>query len=186
MSEPPHLRRILIIGIVLSVVATLLAVLVFAPGLQPGNDTTEASGQVIDNTVLLGIVTPIFVLMVVYFAYALIVFRQRGPEPEEGVAIHGDRRIQTTWLVTTSVISSCSWSSYGTVRLFDDGSGGGPTLRDQVAYNHCQAVVEEPRPVARQERDDHARRHSRVSEHGLRIVPLQLASRWQAGQRMAK
>ena len=78
----------------------------------------------IDNTVLIGIVTPIAVLMLAYFAYALFSFRQRDGEPEEGIAIRGDRRVQTTWLVTTSVIV-LFLASYGTVRLFDDGSGGG-------------------------------------------------------------
>src|SRR5439155_9150914 len=107
-----------------SIVATPLVVLLLAPGLPPGKDTTQASSQVADNTVLLGIATPIVALMVVYFAYALIVFRQRGPEPKEGAAIHGDRRIQTTWLATTSVIV-LFLASYGTVRLFDNGSGGG-------------------------------------------------------------
>ena len=107
----------------LSVVATPLVVLVFAPGLPPGNDASEGAGQVTDNTVLLGVVTPIAALMVVYFAYALIVFRRRDGEPDEGVAIRGDRGIQTTWLVTTSVIVLLL-AGYGTVRLFDVGAGG--------------------------------------------------------------
>ena len=62
------------------------------PGLPPGKATAEASSQVADNTVLLGIATPIAALIVVYFAYALIVFRQPRSEPDEGVAIRGDNR----------------------------------------------------------------------------------------------
>jgi cytochrome c oxidase subunit 2 len=124
MPEPPHLRRLLIMWIALSVVATPLAVLLLAPALPPGKASSEASGQVVDNTVLLGIATPIAALILVYFVYVLIVFRRRGPESDEGVAIHGDNRIQTTWIVATSAVVLFS-AVYGTVRLLDNGAGGG-------------------------------------------------------------
>jgi cytochrome c oxidase subunit 2 len=124
MPEPPHFRRILILWAALSVVATPVVVLVFAPGLPPGNDSSQGSGQVTDNTVLLGIVTPIAALILVYFAYSLIVFRHRGGEPDEGVAIRGDPSVQTTWVVATTVII-LFLATYGTIRLFDNGSGGG-------------------------------------------------------------
>jgi cytochrome c oxidase subunit 2 len=124
MPEPPHFRRILILWAALSIIATPIVVLVWAPDLPPGNGANAASGQVTDNTVLLGVVTPVAALMIVYFAYALIVFRRRDEGPEEGVAIRGDRGIQTTWLAVTTVIV-LFLATYGTVRLFDEGSGGG-------------------------------------------------------------
>ena len=125
MPEPSHFRRILILWIALSVIATPLVVILAAPGLPPGDATSEAAGQVTDNTVLLGIATPIAALMVVYFAYALIVFRHRGPEPDEGVAIRGDNRVQLTWIVATAAIVLFA-AVYGTVRIFgDSGAGGG-------------------------------------------------------------
>ncbi|MGA8927529.1 MAG: cytochrome c oxidase subunit II [Solirubrobacterales bacterium] len=124
MPEPPHFRRILILWAALSIIATPIVVLVWAPDLPPGNGANAASGQVTDNEVLLGIVTPIAALMIVYFAYALIVFRRRDEGPDEGVAIRGDSGIQTTWLAVTSVIV-LFLATYGTIRLFDEGSGGG-------------------------------------------------------------
>jgi cytochrome c oxidase subunit 2 len=125
MSEPRHFRRILIMWLALSVVATPIAVFVAAPGLPPGKASGEASSQVTDNTVLLGILTPIAALVLVYFAYSLIVFRHRDPGPDEGVAIRGDNRVVVTWLVVTSVIVLFA-ASYGTARLFaGTGSGGG-------------------------------------------------------------
>ncbi len=124
MPEPPHFRRILILWAALSIIATPIVVLVWAPDLPPGNSTNAASGQVTDNQILLGLVTPIAVLMIVYFAYALIVFRRRDEGPDEGVAILGDSGIQTTWLAVTSAIV-LFLATYGTVRLFDEGSGGG-------------------------------------------------------------
>ena len=92
MPEPPHFRRILILWAALSIIATPIVVLVWAPDLPPGNGANAASGQVTDNTVLLGLVTPIAALMIVYFAYTLIVFRRRDEGPDEGVAIRGDTR----------------------------------------------------------------------------------------------
>ncbi len=124
MPEPRHFRRILWIWLVVSVVATLLVVLVAAPGLPPGNSSSEGSAQVVDNTVLLGIATPIAAAIVVYFAYALIVFRHRGPELEEGVAIRGDNRVQLTWIVATSAVVLFA-AVYGTIRLLNSGAGGG-------------------------------------------------------------
>ncbi len=124
MPEPPHFRRILILWAALSIIATPIVVLVWAPDLPPGNSSNAASGQVTDNTVLLGVVTPIAALMVVYFAYALIVFRRKDDGPDDGAAIYGDRGIQTTWLAVTSVIV-LFLATYGTIRLFDEGSGGG-------------------------------------------------------------
>jgi cytochrome c oxidase subunit 2 len=125
MPEPNHFRRFLILWLALSVIATPLVVFLAAPGLPPGDATSEAAGQVTDNTVLLAIATPIAALMVVYFAYALIVFRHRGPEPDEGVAIRGDNRVQLTWIVATAAIVLFA-AVYGTVRIFgDSGAGGG-------------------------------------------------------------
>ncbi|MGH2925493.1 MAG: cytochrome c oxidase subunit II [Solirubrobacterales bacterium] len=125
MSEPNHFRRIMVLWLALSVVATPIVVLVAAPGLPPGKATTEASSQVADNTVLLGIATPIAALILVYFAYTLIAFRRRDGETDEGVAIGSDSRIIVTWLVVTSVIVVFA-AAYGTVRLFaGTGSGGG-------------------------------------------------------------
>lgn len=126
MHEPPHFRRILILWAALSIVATPLVVFVFAPGQPPGSDSVQGAGQVTDNTVLLGVVTPIAALLIVFFGYSLFAFRHRkgDPEDDEGVAIYGDATIQTTWLAVTTVIV-LFLATYGTVRLFDNGSGGG-------------------------------------------------------------
>ena len=125
MSEPNHFRRVMVLWLALSAVLTPIAVLVAAPGLPPGNASGEASSQVTDNTVLLGIATPIAALIVAYFAYTLIVFRRRDPGPDEGVAIRGDNRVQVTWILATAAIVVFA-AAYGTARLFaGTGSGGG-------------------------------------------------------------
>jgi cytochrome c oxidase subunit 2 len=125
MSEPPHLRRILIAWLVLSLIATPIVILVAAPGFPPGQGSNEASGQVIDNTVLLAIVTPVAALMIVFFAYVLTTFRRRDDRAEDGPAVRGDRRLATIWLTTTIVIV-LFLATFGTTRLFGGtGAGGG-------------------------------------------------------------
>jgi cytochrome c oxidase subunit 2 len=124
LNEPNHLRRIVIASVVLSAIATPIVVAVIAPTLPPGKATDAASGQVYDNTVLFGIVTPIAATIIVYFAYSLFVFRRREAGPAEGVAIHGDGRVQASWLVVTTVIV-LFLAAFGTVELADAGSGGG-------------------------------------------------------------
>ena len=132
MREPSHLRRILITWIVASVILTPIIILVAAPGLPPGDSSNQASGQVVDNTVLLGILTPIATLIVVYFAYSLRAFRHRDGEPDEGVAIRGNSRVQLTWIVATSAVVLVA-AVYGTVRLFSDGGAGGGQGSNPVA-----------------------------------------------------
>ena len=49
-----HFRRIALLWLVATVILTPIVVFVVGPGIPPGNGTVEASGQVTDNTVLLG------------------------------------------------------------------------------------------------------------------------------------
>lgn len=123
-TEPNHIRRIAILTIVASLIATPLVVFVLGPHLPPGNGSNQAAGQVTDNTVLTAVMTPIICLIVVYFAYALVVFRRRDAADEEGAAIRGDHRAQTLWIVGTSAIV-LFLAGYGTWALLQNGSGGG-------------------------------------------------------------
>ncbi|MFN8164065.1 MAG: cytochrome c oxidase subunit II [Solirubrobacterales bacterium] len=125
MNEPNHMRRIAIAWFVLSAILTPIVVAVIAPTLPPGNATTASSSQVVDNTVLFGILTPIAVAIVVYFAYTLFVFRRRGGDPEEeGVATRDNPAVHVPWLAGTIVIV-LFLAVFGTVELADAGSGGG-------------------------------------------------------------
>ncbi len=124
MNEPNHMRRIVIAWFVLSVIATPIVVAVIAPTLPPYNGSSASSGQVHDDTVLLGILTPIAAAILVYFAYTLVVFRRRGTESQEGVAIRDDSRVQVSWLVVTTIIV-LFLAVFGTVELANAGAGGG-------------------------------------------------------------
>jgi cytochrome c oxidase subunit 2 len=80
---------------------------------------------VVDNTVLYGLSTPVALGVLVYFAYALIVFREREPTAVlDGPPVRGDARVQTWWLVATTALV-LFLAGYGTLRMLADGSGGG-------------------------------------------------------------
>jgi cytochrome c oxidase subunit 2 len=123
-----HTRRFVTLWIVSSVIATPLVVILLGPSLPPGKGTEQAAGQVTDNTVLLGMSTPVLLLVVLYLLYAVVYFRQGSDAALEGPAVRGDARVQTIWLVVT-VALVLSLAAYGTVRLYADngaGSGSGP------------------------------------------------------------
>ena len=72
-----HLLRIAAIWLVVSAVGMLLVALFLAPHLPPGNQSAEASGQKLDNTVLTLVCVPLVALVLIYFGYVLVAFRQR-------------------------------------------------------------------------------------------------------------
>jgi cytochrome c oxidase subunit II len=124
MREPNHWRRMVLIWLGLTVVIWPLVVLVFDADLPPGRGADDAQGAVIDQTVLYAVAVPIALALLVYFAYVLIVFRARGPDPGEGVAIREDLRVGRTWLIVTTTIA-LGMAIFGTVRLLEGGAGGG-------------------------------------------------------------
>jgi cytochrome c oxidase subunit 2 len=129
MSEPNHARRFALIWLVATVVVTPLAILLIGPSIPPGKATEQAAGQVTDNTVLLGMATPVLLLVVLYLGYSIVYFRQPKGAVLEGPAIRGNARVQTTWLIVTSALV-LSLAVYGTLRLLTGdgaGSGSGPS-----------------------------------------------------------
>jgi cytochrome c oxidase subunit II len=124
-KEPNHFLRLVLLWLVASAIATPLVVFVAGPGLPPGHGSVEAGGQVTDNTVLLALSTPVALAVLVFLAYALIVFRERTPATVvDGPSIRGNPTIQIWWLVTTTAMV-LFLAGYGSIRLLADGSGGG-------------------------------------------------------------
>ncbi len=125
MTGGQHFRRVVILWLISSVILTPIVVFVLAPGMPPGNGSVEASGQVSDNTVLLGLATPVALAVLVYFGYALVAFRERDPSAVvDGPAIRGNATVQTWWLVVTTTIV-LFLAVFGSVELLKDGAGGG-------------------------------------------------------------
>ena len=84
----------------------------------------EASGQRFDNEVLTLVSIPIVTLVLVYFGYVLIVFRDRDTRTlTDGPPIRGHMRMQTAWVVATT-ITVLFLAAFGTYELLG-GAGGG-------------------------------------------------------------
>ena len=120
-----HGRRVVVAWIVLSVVATPLVAVFLGPILPPGNDSVQASGQVVDNTVLTATITPVLCLLLVFFVYALTQFHAAPATAlEDGPPLRNDNGIQVTWIVVTSLVV-LALAGFGTFELLQNGSGGG-------------------------------------------------------------
>ncbi len=124
-SGPKHGLRIFLVWIVLAIVADLLIGLVLAPHIPPGKMSSSAEDGQQAITVMALMSAPVMVFVLVYFTYALTVWRQRDGDEDDGPPIHGHAGIQTGWIVGTSVIV-LALAAFGTVELIDShGSGGG-------------------------------------------------------------
>ena len=126
--EPRHGRRIFLIWLVLALAADLVIWFVWAPHMPPGDMTDSARHQQFDIAVLAVTGAPVMVAVWVYFGYALVVWRRRPGDEEDGPPIHGNTRIQLGWIVGTTVIVLFAFV-FGTVELVGPagaGAGEGP------------------------------------------------------------
>jgi cytochrome c oxidase subunit II len=125
MESTHHFRNVALLWLLATVIMTPIVVFVLGPGLPPGNGTVESHGQVVDNTVLMALATPVALAVLVYFGYAMLAFRERNPDVVvDGPPIRGNSSVQFWWLTITTVLV-LFLAGYGTVRLLADGSGGG-------------------------------------------------------------
>jgi cytochrome c oxidase subunit 2 len=126
-----------------TVIVTPIVVFVIGPGLPPGNGSEQAHGQVVDNTVLLSLATPVALAVLVYFGYVMWAFRERSPDTVvDGPPIRGNSSVQFWWLTVTTVLV-LFLAGYGTVRLLADGSGGGQgpnPIATPAAFKSTKAI----------------------------------------------
>lgn len=146
MAEPHHFRRVVVLWLVASMILTPVVVFVIGPGLPPGSGSVEASGQVTDNIVLLGLATPVALAVLVYLAYALWAFRERTPDVVvDGPPVRGNASVQFWWLIVTTILV-LFLAGYGSIRLLADGSGGGqgpnPIAVPAAAVTHRDPPLE--------------------------------------------
>jgi cytochrome c oxidase subunit 2 len=123
---PRHGRRILLIWLISTAIVVPLIVLVLGPQLPPGRMTSEAGSQTDANVLMTALIAPIVLLIWIYFAYSLVVFRARSAAIEDGRPIRGHRPTQTLWVVLTTVVvlALAVWGSY-TLIVSAHGAGGG-------------------------------------------------------------
>jgi cytochrome c oxidase subunit 2 len=150
MSTAPHAsgaaptraygKQFVVLWIVISAIVTPLVVIFIGPKIPPGNGSVQATEQVFSNQVMLGVVTPVCVLVLLFLVYAVAAFRARGAEVVEGPPIRGDSGIQITWVILTTA-TVLFLAGFGTYELLLSGSGGGqgPTAAF-LPPNHSQAM----------------------------------------------
>ena len=119
-----HGKRVLVGAVVLSVIATTLVAVFGGRFLPPGNASTQSSEQVFDNTWMTAIVTPVIVLLAVFFVYTLTQFRHRGGALVDGPPIRDTPQVRVWWIVLTSA-TVLFLAGFGTYELLQNGSGGG-------------------------------------------------------------
>jgi cytochrome c oxidase subunit 2 len=114
--------------VVASAICCPLVYLVWGPHMPPGAMSTSAANQQFDNAVLGTIATPVILGVLIYFGYALTFWRAKDGDETDGPPIHGNTRIQLTWIsVTTAIVLALA--VFGTVELWTvqgAGAGEGP------------------------------------------------------------
>jgi len=124
-----HGLRMFLIWLPLAIVADALIWFVWYPHLPPGRMTDQAQGQQFDIAVMAVLAAPVLLFVWVYFAYALIVWRHRPGDEGDGPPIHGNTKVQATWITATAVIV-LGLFVFGTVQLIvpaGAGAGEGPS-----------------------------------------------------------
>ena len=126
--RPLHGMRIFCLWIVVSVVADLLIGFVLAPHLPPGNMSSAAHDEQGAITTMALMSAPVVAFVLIYFGYALVVWRQPRRRRGGRAAAAGPRQDPTAWIAVTSVIV-LALAVFGTVELVDShgaGAGEGP------------------------------------------------------------
>jgi cytochrome c oxidase subunit II len=128
-SGPPAERndglRLAILWVVASAICCPLVYFVWGPHLPPGAMSSSASGQQFDLTVLGTIATPVVLGVLIYFGYALTFWRAKEDDETDGPPIHGNTRVQLSWIVVTSAVV-LALAVFGTYELIAPaGAGGG-------------------------------------------------------------
>jgi cytochrome c oxidase subunit II len=130
-AGPNHGLRIFLIWLPIAVVADWLLYFVYGPHMPPGQMSNSAASQQFDIKVMSVLAAPVMAAVLVAGIYSLIVWRHREGDDEDGPAIYGNVRIQTTWITVTAVIV-LFLAGFGTYELAwpgfaGAGSGEGPS-----------------------------------------------------------
>ena len=122
-----HLRRMTTGWVAISVVADLLFWFFVGPHVPPGRMTETAQANQQTFNILFVIALPVLLGVWIYLGYAVWVWgdKRNTVEPVGGPAAMNNRRVQTTWIASTSIVVVLL-AGYGTYAIVaEHGSGGG-------------------------------------------------------------
>jgi cytochrome c oxidase subunit II len=127
-AEPRHGARLLTLWILISAICDPLFWFLAGPHMPPGDMSTSAANQQSDLNVLSMFAIPVVLGVLLYIGYALTFWRAKEDDEEDGPPIHGNTKIQLTWITVTSVIV-LFLAVFGTTELVTQqgaGAGEGP------------------------------------------------------------
>src|SRR6185312_1723525 len=116
-SGQPHVRRLIVIWVVLSVIAVPLVIFVLGPHMPPWTFSSEARDQRNVNILLAALATPALLGIWAALVYSIASFRQRGAAIADGPPIRGGGGLQVAWVAVTAVVV-LSLAVLGTLTLF--------------------------------------------------------------------
>lgn len=102
-TEPRHLRRAVILWIVLSIVG----IAIWLPLAQFVLPTTVTDSGTFDNVTIVvftALAIPVALFVYVFMIYSMFVFRVRGRTTEDGLPLQPSTGVQISWITVTSVL----------------------------------------------------------------------------------
>jgi cytochrome c oxidase subunit II len=128
-TEPRHGLRILIIWLIASAIADPVIWFVWGPHMPPGDMASASASQQFDINVMAMMAAPVMLGVLIYGIYAMIVWRAREGDEEDGPPIHGNTRISVSWIAVTSalVLSLFGFGTYELIAPAGAGAGEGPS-----------------------------------------------------------
>ena len=141
-SDRNHGMRIFLIWLPLAVIADILIWFVWKPHMPPGTMTTSAEHQQFDIAFMAMLCAPVLLFVWTYAAYALVTWHHRAGDETDGPPIHGNAKIQATWIGATAVIV-LGLFVFGTVELIvpaGAGAGEGPAPIWKPSASHMLEV----------------------------------------------
>jgi cytochrome c oxidase subunit II len=120
---PNHGLRIFLIWLPIAVASVLVIWIVWSPHLPPGNMSDTAHSQQWTMTILAVLAAPVMAFVLVFAGYALIVWRHREGDEDDGPPIHGHTGLQATW-ITVSAVIVLFLAGFGTFELASPGFAG--------------------------------------------------------------
>ena len=135
--------RLLIIWIVASAICCPLVYIVAGPHMPPGDMSSSASNQQFDFNVLATIATPVVLGVLIYIGYAMTFWRAKDGDDTDGPPIHGNTKIQLTWIAATSAIV-LALAAFGTVELWTVAGRG--RRRGPAAHLEAELLQHPPDP----------------------------------------
>jgi cytochrome c oxidase subunit II len=128
-AEPNHGLRLFLMWLVLALAADLVIWFVWYPHMPPGDMSDSARHQQFDIAVLAISGAPVIIFVLLYFIYAMVVWRAKPGDDSDGAPIYGNVKVQTSWIVGTTMIVLWLFV-FGTVELIvpaGAGAGQGPS-----------------------------------------------------------